>query len=36
MKSGKINILERHQRGEIRRIENYEELERKYNIRKKE
>ena len=25
-----INILERHQRGEIRRKEKYEELERKY------
>ena len=30
-----INILERHQRGEIRRKEKYEELERKYNIKKK-
>ena len=30
-----INILERHQRGEIRRKEKYEELERKYNITKK-
>ena len=36
MKSGKINILERHHRGEIRRIEKYEELERKYDMRKKE
>ena len=31
-----INILERHHRGEIRRKEKYEELERKYNIKKKE
>ena len=30
-----INILERHQRGEIKRKEKYEELERKYNIKKK-
>ena len=30
-----INILERHQRREIRRTEKYEELERKYNIKKK-
>ena len=30
-----INILERHQRGEIRRTEKYEELEREYNIKKK-
>ena len=29
-----INILERHQRGEISRTEKYEELERKYNIKK--
>ena len=31
-----INILERHQRGEIRRKEKYEELERKHNINKKD
>ena len=30
-----INILERHQRGEVRRKEKFEELERKYNIKKK-
>ena len=30
-----INILEGHQRGEIWRKEKYEELERKYNIKKK-
>ena len=30
-----INILERHQRGEIKRKKKYEELERKYNIKKK-
>ena len=30
-----INILEGHQRGEIKRKEKYEELERKYNIKKK-
>ena len=30
-----INILEHHQRGEIKRKEKYEELERKYNIKKK-
>ena len=30
-----INILECHQRGKIRRKEKYEELERKYNIKKK-
>ena len=30
-----LNILEHHQRGEIRRKEKYEELERKYNIKKK-
>ena len=30
-----INIVEHHQRVEIRRKENYEELERKYNIKKK-
>ena len=30
-----INILERHQREEIKRKEKYEELERKYNINKK-
>ena len=30
-----INILERHQIGEIKRKEKYEELERKYNIKKK-
>ena len=36
MKSGKINILEHHQRGQIKWIEKYEELERKYNMRKKE
>ena len=30
-----MNILERHQRGEIRRKKKYEELERKYNITKK-
>ena len=29
------NILERHQRGEIKRKGKYEELERKYNIKKK-
>ena len=28
-----INILERHQRGDIRRQKKYEELERKYNIK---
>ena len=30
-----MNILERHQRGEIRRKETYEGLERKNNIKKK-
>ena len=30
-----INIFERPQRGEIKRKEKYEELERKYNIKKK-
>ena len=30
-----INILEHHQRGEIRREEKFGELERKYNIKKK-
>ena len=30
-----INILERHQRGDIRRKEKYEELERNYNTQKK-
>ena len=30
-----INILEHHQRQEIRKKEKYEELERNYNIRKK-
>ena len=30
-----INISERHQRGEIRRKENYEGLERRYNIKEK-
>ena len=29
-----INILERHQKGEIRKKENYEELKRKYYIKK--
>ena len=28
-------ILERHQRGEIRQKEKYEELERKYNLKKR-
>ena len=36
MKSGHTNILERHQRGKIGRKEKYQELERKYNIKKKE
>ena len=31
-----INILEHHQRGEIRRKVKYEELERKYNIKNKQ
>ena len=31
-----IKISERHQRGEIRRQEKYDELERKYNIKNKE
>ena len=31
-----INILQYHQRGEIRMKEKYDELERKYNIRKRE
>ena len=30
-----INILERHQRGEIKRKEKYDELERKYNKEKR-
>ena len=30
-----MNILERHQRGGIRRKEKHEELKRKYNIKKK-
>ena len=30
-----MNILERNERGKIRRKEKYEELEKKYNIKKK-
>ena len=30
-----INMLERHQRGEIKKKEKYQELERKYNKKKK-
>ena len=30
-----INILERHQKGEIRRGKKYQELEKKYSIKKK-
>lgn len=34
MKSGNINISERHQKGETRRKEKYQKLERKHNVKK--